>query len=349
MAIADYSGGSLRPEQEEVVTAMPPEPFWSENMLFTPYDPATGIGMWLHLGTVPNEWEMWEDRVILTLPGDEGVLSMWAYHRTPSEQRPGGSNLFFRCIEPFRRWTVRFDGFAQHVSNAGMAQGLERSVGRRRRLLIELDIDHVTPAWNVAAAAHGARGRGAMESQGWAKEHYEQLYRATGRVRVDDTDYRYDGIGWRDHSRGPRGGGGGAPWGGHSTSGSVWPSGRAVIFTRLWSTDGAITLEGAQITEADGTSYEAEVIEAPRLTDLVLRGERVEARLRSPRGDHQLAMTCETSMYLSMQNQIAVGVDLSGPGLMYVINFGAVEWDGETGHFYLERSDPLSLPPIVLR
>ncbi|EUA51299.1 hypothetical protein I552_2240 [Mycobacterium xenopi 3993] len=34
--------------------------------------------MWLHLGTVANIWEMWEERVLIAPPEDHGVLAMWA-------------------------------------------------------------------------------------------------------------------------------------------------------------------------------------------------------------------------------------------------------------------------------
>jgi hypothetical protein len=38
--------------KEQVVTSCPPVPGWTENLLFTPYDPVHDVGMWLHLGTV---------------------------------------------------------------------------------------------------------------------------------------------------------------------------------------------------------------------------------------------------------------------------------------------------------
>ena len=43
-----------------------------------------------------------------------------------------------------------------------------------------------------------------------------------------------------------------------------------------------------------------------------------------------------------MQRGLAVGKDLAGPGLMYVLSHGRCAWDGETGYFYSERSDHLN-------
>lgn len=321
----------------------PTEPFWCENLLFAGYDPNSDVGFWLHLGTVPGDWTMWEDRVLLCLPDDQGVLTMWAYHRTSPERQPAGSNLAFECIEPFRRWRATFDGYAQHVAQADMEAGLAPD-SLRKRLVIELDFDCVTPTWDAQASAESSHGKGDMAHQSWAKEHYEQLWRAKGTIRVDDKVIDFDGAGWRDHSRGPRGGETADPWGGHLIVGALMPSNRGAIFSRYWRPDGKINLEGALVSDADGTAHYAEVIDAPRLTELIPSGEALPALLRWEGGEAALTLNTQRSIWTSMQKRLAVGRDLSGPGLMYVLNFGRCEWDGETGIFYIERSDPLNQP-----
>ena len=343
MALTDLSGG-LPASKEYVVAEKPTEPFWSENLLFALYDARNDLGFWLHLGTVPTEWAMWEDRVLMCLPGDQGILSMWAYHYTVPERKPAGANLAFRCIEPFKRWKVTFDGFAQHITNVDMAAGLAPD-SLRKRLVLDIDIECATPVWDAHTSAHSAGGKGEMKEQGWAKEHYEQLYRATGVVKVDDAEYALEATGWRDHSRGPRGGGGGQPWGGHVIAGCLFPSGKAFVFSSYWRPDGHITLSGAGIIGADGVFHHAEVLNPPRLADLQMSGERLPIHLRWEGGEVRLEMETRRSIWTSMQKRLAVGKDLSGPGLMYVLNFGPCEWDGEVGQVYIERSDPLNAPP----
>lgn len=73
---------------------------------------------------------------------------MWCYYYTPQQKKSAGLNLAFRCIEPFKRWKVTFDGFAQHVSNTDMQNGLVPD-GLRKRLVIDLEVDCVTPAWDA--------------------------------------------------------------------------------------------------------------------------------------------------------------------------------------------------------
>ena len=171
--------------------------------------------MWLHLGTVPTDWDIWEDRIYLSMP-DGGVLSMMGYHATVPERRPAASVMAFRCIEPFQRWCIHFDGFAWHTSAAAMNSAGEPRF--RRRLKFELDVECVSPVWN-AQRARGSAGQTGMASQSWAKEHYEQLVRATGEMTVEGVGYELSTTGWRDHSRGPRGRKSKDPWGGHVIGG----------------------------------------------------------------------------------------------------------------------------------
>ncbi len=344
---ADFSSG-LPVAKESVVKTPPTEPFWTENLLFALYDPKSDLGFWLHLGTMPNDWTMWEDRVFAWLPGNEGVLSMWAYHRTPPEKQPGGSNLFFKCIEPFKRWRVTFDGYGLHTTNEEMTAGLAPD-GLRKKLWLDLEITAAMPVWDAHMAAKSKSGKGGMENQSWAKEHYEQMYNARGTVRVDDKEYPFDGTGWRDHSRGPRGGDTADPWGGHVITGALFPSGRAYIFSSYWKPDGTINLEGGCVVDKDGKFHFAEVLDPPRMPTLEMSGEKLPVHLRWPGGELKTHMLTTRSYWLSMQKRLAVGKDMSGNALMYVLNFGPVEWDGETGYAYIERSDPLKAFPKKLK
>ena len=81
----DMSSG-LPDERDFMSPECPDVPKWSENFLFTLYDPDADLAMWLHLGTVPDKWTMWEDRVLVMLPGRDGVL-------------PIGTNRYGRMID----------------------------------------------------------------------------------------------------------------------------------------------------------------------------------------------------------------------------------------------------------
>jgi hypothetical protein len=220
----DLSSG-LAPDSEGVVASPPDIALWSENLLFALYDHANDLGLWLHLGTYPQDWTLWEDRVLVFLPGEEGVLGMWGYHPTPAQGRPGGANLAFRCVEPFRRWHLSFDGVLSHQSDAQMRAGF-MSDERRLRLRFEIDVECRTPVWDAHTSASDETGYGGMQTQEWATEHYEQLYTAAGTIALPSGSVDFRGTGWRDHSRGPRDMAMVNKWGGHLIIGGPLPGQR---------------------------------------------------------------------------------------------------------------------------
>jgi hypothetical protein len=349
----DLSGG-LPIERESIATSPLDMPSWCENMLFALHDPHTNVALWLHLGTVPNDWTMWHDMNYAVLPNGD-VLSMWGHTRTPPERRPAGPNTQFRCIEPFRRWHVTYDGYGLLTTQQEMTEGRARD-GAKQRFFVDVDVEFITPAWDMHTASVHATGKGGMDSQEWAKEHYEQLYHATGTVQFGDATYPFDGYGWRDHSSGPRGSGAGSAWGGHCIIGCSYPdSGRGWGLGRYWTPDGTISLEGGWVVDGSngGELIHAEVVETPRLRSLTIDPEQLDVELRWPGGSLRTTTTTRTSMWLAMADHLAVGKELRGPGLMYVLNHGPATsdtagWEAEIGHCYVERSDLLNAFPEEL-
>lgn len=338
----DMSSG-LPEERDFIVSACPDIPKWSENLLFTLYDPVLDLTMWLHLGTVPDKWTMWEDRVLVMLPGHEGALSLRAYHHTAPERRPAGPGLEFRQDLPWRRWHVAFDGFGLHTREDEMLEGVSRD-GLTKAFSADLDVEMITPAWDARTAAALESGAGDMDHHEWANEHYEQLVRATGTVTLPSgVTVDFNGYGWRDHSRGARDHTLFDSWGGHVIIGCPYPSGKGWGFSRYYDHHGRITLEGGYLF-VDGRFEHARVISAPRLEQLHFGGEKLGVRLESPSGIYDFELQCDRALWTSMQRGLAVGKDLDGPGLMFVINHGRCDWAGETGYFYCERSDRLNNP-----
>ncbi|MBB2773209.1 UNVERIFIED_ORG: hypothetical protein GGE11_004143 [Mycolicibacterium obuense] len=315
----------LSPDSESTVRACPDVPGWTENLLFTPYDPVSDIGMWLHLGTVADMWEMWEDRVLIALPEDQGVLSMWAYHRTVPDRQPAGANLQFRCEQPFHKWRITFDGFCVRSSYDEMRTGLLAD-GPKTHVRLDLEVECLTPVWDAATAGDG------MAEQSWAREHYEQLIQVTGQLTVDGVTTDFNGGGWRDHSRGPRGADTLKDWGGHVITGGVLPSGRAFGMCRYWARDGRTTLEGAYVVEG-GALRQVGIESAPPAAVLARDGERYTFALD---GGHMINGTIRSSLWISMADGLPYGV--MDPVRAYTVSWAQVQWGGETGYAYIERS-----------
>jgi hypothetical protein len=322
--------------KEQVVTSCPPVSGWTENLLFTPYDPVHDVGMWLHLGTVADMWEMWEDRVLIALPADRGVLSMWAYHRTVPERRPAGANLAFRCEEPFARWHITFDGFCLRSSYDAM-RSAPLPDGPKTHVRLDLEVQGVTPVWDAEASPPTDSGAG-MAEQSWAREHYEQLTRVVGEVTVGSETFLFDGSGWRDHSRGPRGADTLTDWGGHVIAGGVMPSGRAFGFCRYWARDGRTTLQGAYAV-TDGSLRHVKLEEVPPPAVLQRDGEQFGCKLDG----QPIEATIRSSLWLSMAEGLPYG--LVDPARAYTVSWAELTWGGETGYAYLERSSLTGPPP----
>lgn len=329
-AANDLSSG-LPDAREATVRRRPDVPGWTENLLFTPYDPERDIGMWLHLGTVANIWEMWEDRVLIALPEAHGVLAMWAYHRTVPERQPGGANLEFRCEHPFKKWHIRFDGFCVRSSYETMRTGLITD-GPKSHVQLDLDVECLTPVWDAEAAPETKTGAG-MAEQSWAREHYEQLTKVTGQLAIDGVTTDFDGGGWRDHSRGPRDASTLTTWGGHVITGAVMPRGRAFGMCRYWAPDGRVTLEGAYVVE-DGALRHVDIDEAPQPAVLARAGETYTLALAA---HPPIYGTVRSSLWISMADGLPYGV--INPSRAYTVSWARVEWDGEVGHAYIERSN----------
>lgn len=338
----DLSSG-LPAKAESLITVAPAQPFWTENLLFAFYDPDLDIGFWLHLGTIPNDWTMWEERVLVFLPAGKGSLTMWSFHRTTPERRPAAAGLEFRCIDPFRKWKVRFDGYAVHTSDDQMIAGTAPP-GERRRLVIELDIECATPVWDAQASSSSPLGTGGMRNQNWAKEHYEQLFRATGSITIGTNDHPFVGTGWRDHSRGPRGGGTGDEWGGHLIMGGLFPSGRGFVVSRYWTPEGRINLEGAGVIDEHGLLHFAKVEQVPRVKSFEMAGESLPVALSWDEGRLDLECITRRSLWTPMRKKYAAAVDMTGSGFNYALNFSHCSWDEEDAYVYSERSDMLNSP-----
>jgi hypothetical protein len=341
-AAVDLSTG-LSPTKESVLAVRPDVAHWSENLAWAFYDPVRDLGFWLHLGTMPGDWGIWEDRVLVAMPTDQGVFTQRSYLRTPPERRPGAANLVAECLEPFRRWRVTFDGFAVRVQYERMRTGIVTD-GLQEQLSFELEITSEVPVWDMHAAATHETGRGSMAEQGWASEHYEQAIRAVGTTHLPSGEVAVDATGWRDHSRGPRGPGTGKPWFGHVIMGAYLPgSRRAVGLCSYYGADGRPSLEGGYLVQ-DGVLHHAQVLEAPRLTRLQRDRERLRFGLRSELGDLHVDAVTATSLFTMLRySRQCYGIDPTGElGMVFVHAFARWEWDGEPATLYVERSDPLA-------
>ncbi len=343
----DLANG-LDPKREYALPsrARPEKYRFAENYMLATYDPKLDLGMWLHLGTCPDDFTQWEEQVLMTLPGDAGFLWTRGCSRPLDAAKPAGANLVFAVEEPFRRMRVRFDGVGVRTPYAEMMADRVRDA-KQELFAFDLLIEARAPAWdNHVSAATGEGARGSMAGQSWASEHYQQTFRATGTVRVDGRDMAFDGTGTRDHSRGQRGHKTGE-FGGHNLWSAPFASGKAFGMQRMWTPNGRPTLE-VGFVYVDGQFHHTDLVSPPGYLERIsLSGDPIELVMRSPAGEHRIRGTIRKSIWITFGEPwgYALGADPDPPRGLFAPSFAEFEWDGEIGWGLAERSGRIGVIP----
>lgn len=174
---------------------LPTETWWTENYCYSGFDPRSGVGLWLHTGRWLVDPDIWRELIVIRLP-DGTVAAHRAYgNATMSEDGPGGPNFVMRVVEQGRRHALRFEGAIRRVQ-ASVLAGQLLPDGPVQRLKMDLTFESDMAVWDMHSVSH---------SQDFAGTgHVEQPGRIHGSIELGGQRYVYDGLGHRDHSRGPR-------------------------------------------------------------------------------------------------------------------------------------------------
>lgn len=170
---------------------------FNESMYFNFYDRDAKLGGFVRIGNRPNEHYA-EMTVAVYLP-DHTALFMYKRPQIADNSRFAAGGLEFTVHEPFKRLSVSYDGHAvflvQPLDLADPKQAFTSNPFRHVQL--ELDYAGLSPMY-------GGEHDGTNTEMVFAKGHYEQHVRATGRVTIDGQESAIRGFGLRDHSWGPR-------------------------------------------------------------------------------------------------------------------------------------------------
>jgi hypothetical protein len=169
-------------------------PLWNETRWNGCWNPDEGVGVYLHAGRYRADLDMWWAQVAAYLPGGQlCVERLWGRSANPAGVSIGGLELAVGDDG----WTARFDGVGQLTGTQALAAAPRGSSAPSRSLRFEVDAQAATPQWDMYAATTGR-----LEFAG--DTHVQQGYHTSGRLQVGEHEYRLDGIGFKDHSSGPR-------------------------------------------------------------------------------------------------------------------------------------------------
>ena len=254
----------------------------------------------------------------------------------------GAGPLSFRCVEPFRTWTMTFEGQAVQTSTYDLVQGKKegpwskcsstsRRLWPRHRGSREHCCQRPALSWRV-----GSRGTS------WGVRAYEQLFRATGSVRTPQEEHQFGGSGLRIRRQGVRRL---AEFRGHCWQSALFPSGRGFGYIAYPPReDGRPTFNEGYLFDGDGDLIPARVVEAPWLTRLQALGQDVSLVLETERGTvgiegetvvstYDVRHDDETWATQAMHQEIPQFPPLQQAGVRY-------RWNDEETYGMLERSYP---------
>jgi hypothetical protein len=351
MAI-DLTGG-IDPAREQVFAHRPDDPEMRDSVSFWVVDDRGEVGLpRIGIEAVAANWDAHDVQVNVAFP-DGRVFRLRENGKSwPAEGpdgRPtvlGAGGLGFRCIEPFDTWAMSYDGKAVQTSSTDLIDG--KKGGPLVDVSFHVEAKMAVPPWvqGALSAEADSRLKTSIEGNLMGGPRYEQLFRATGAVKVGDDEREFVGTGLRIRRQGVRKLAG---FWGHSWQSALFPSGRAFGYIAYPPRpDGEPTFnEGFIFDGFTGTGglIPARVVEAPWLTRFQAVGEDVALTLETPSGTvridgetilstHDIYHDDKMFSTQALKQEMPSFPALQQAGVRY-------RWDGEETFGMLERSNPL--------
>jgi len=336
----DLSGG-LSDEREFVFAAPPDDPEMRESVNAWVWDNGTEFGMpRIGVEAVADQWDTHDVQVNIAF-ADGRVFNIFGagpvHDPRGADGRPrtlGAGPLSFELVDPFRHWRARVDGLAVQTSVTAQIEGWTPGTEGGERVPVALDIEIVSavPPWESGTLLEEAGRVLATQEEGdlMGGPRFEQLFRATGQLRVGDEVHAIDGGGLRIRRQGVRRL---AAFRGHVWQSAVFPSGRAFgLCLYPPRTDGKPTFNEGYLFEGDGKLIPARTTDAPWLTTVEPKGQDASVVLETERGTTRIEG--ETLLSTCM----VMGPPMIPQAFTLQQAIARYTWDGEHANGMLERS-----------
>lgn len=241
-------------------------PGWTEHYAYFAHDPATEHGTFIHIGRVIDDPSLWRGVIQIFLPGDALLVGKY-FGRDQGDGAATAGLLRLFAEQPFRRFTVDFDGMLQRTTRQAITSAVALDdVSERVRM-------HVL--FEAAAPIQGRQGTDQTD-RAVSSFHTDQIGRISGEIETRGGTVALSGVGVRDHSSGVR------HYGkviGHLWIHGLMPSGLAFSITILRTTSNP-TLKVATVFWGDGTPREfVDVTDFPEFPE---EGSMSGAMFRDP-------------------------------------------------------------------
>lgn len=251
----------------------------------------------------------------------------------------GAGALTFRCIEPFRRWAVAFDG---PVVDGHISEQIEGRLKTRKpttNVKLAAEMTMMTPAWvqEVSSDTAGMSAADAANAQAMGLGYrFEHHFRAQGTWEIDGTKRDFRGVGTRIHRQSIRRLEG---FTGHCWLSALFPDGSAFGCLAYPPVPGAseYSYNDAAIYKS-GRLIPARIVKAPFLRRIVFERDDVSVELESELGRTRIEGVTALSTF-RVGNPDIGGLNLQQGGARFT-------WDGQSAYGMVERSSHESLTQI---
>jgi hypothetical protein len=261
----------------------------------------------------------------------------------------GAGPLVFRCVEPFRKWVVSYDGEA-FVGSIQQQIAREFAVYadagpysfQRTAISYAVELTMVTPAWvqdyrteKLNSMSDKERVDAGLMGYGY---RIEQLFRAEGTLTVDGARRDFKAVGSRIHRQSVRPM---AAFRGHCWQSAVFPDGRAFgyIAYPLRPDESEEDRYNIGYFYQNGRMYPARARSIPFLRKIMPRGDDVSLELETEFGVTRIEGSTDLSTF-HLGNQGVNGFNNQQSGACYRL-------DGMAAFGMIERSSPADLCTIA--
>lgn len=282
-----------------------PEELWQESSFFFYCDPRSGLGGLQRIGMHPNKkesnvytWSMVDGRLVSRKKLSALPLAETATTDTTLE------GVTIATIEPCRRFAITVD-----------------------RDDVRADIEWTSLPGPVTFPLDGS-------GKVVGRHHYNALGRATGKIAYQGAVHDFDGVGYMDHSWGPRDM---STVLGHSSIQAIFSDDFYVHTIVSWGPQGKV--RRGYLCKDGELSHLAEIVASYTIGDDTY----------SPLGS-ELTVTDKLGRTLTMRATTVgeTGLQPYGQGYFATQGMCTVETDGAQGAGFIEFSGPKAIPPAEL-
>jgi hypothetical protein len=244
----------------------------------------------------------------------------------------GTGPLEFRCIEPFKLWTIKFSDYpVSEVSAQQLIDDVYPEPMPKRQVSFEIEMRPAVPPLVSGTLTAASREMMKGEQGSFLSPRFEQLCRATGWLEVDGERREFKGQILRIKRQGVRKFDG---FWGHSWQSALFPSGKAFgVNTFPPRDDGQPAFNEGFIYEGDGPLIPAKAVESPWMRKFHTGGEDVPLVLETEDG-RQFSVSGTTFVNTRSQGHSVL------PATFPLVQqaHARYNWDGEEATGMIERS-----------